>query len=585
MKDIRTRIQEISDDKRARLAHLLQKKLEKSQNKQPLNGEYDVVILGGGLAGLTLARQIKQARPETSILVAEKRKHPVPEVAFKVGESTVELGTHYLRDVLGLTEHLETYQLPKAGLRCFFTAGNNNDIAQRVELGGRIIPPVPSHQFDRGRLENMLGEENLTLGVDFWHDCKVREVSFGSSQHLVSLLRDTQELTVSARWVVDASGRAGLLKRQLGLAEKVTHDASAVWFRIDDKIDVTEWSSDERWRARVPDGLRWLSTNHLMGRGYWVWLIPLPSGATSIGIVADEKLHPHKQMNRFERALAWLYQHEPQCAQIIDQKRDRLQDFRALKQYAYGCKRVFSAERWALTGEAGVFVDPLYSPGTDFIGMGNSLITDLIIRDLAGEAIRERVEHYNLSYINLFKLFLAIYEGQYALMGNSQVMSAKIVWDFAIYWAVTTLLFFHNNKLFDWTWVSSINHDFQRFNRLHTGMQHFFRQWDEVGTGEWSEIFVDLQKIDFLYQLHLELEAGLGEEELKVQFSKNIDLLEFVAEEMIKQATKNHSLSSNGKDRQSAIHSLLQNNGFVSSTQTKENYGKVRADLSHIWFD
>ena len=94
MNDVTTRIRGLSADKRARLARLLQKKLEKSQNKQPLDGEYDVVILGGGLAGATLAIQLKQARPETSILVAEKRQHPVPEAAFKVGEYEDDLANN-----------------------------------------------------------------------------------------------------------------------------------------------------------------------------------------------------------------------------------------------------------------------------------------------------------------------------------------------------------------------------------------------------------------------------------------------------------------------------------------------------------
>ena len=56
-------------------------------DRQPADS-YDVAILGGGLAGLTLALQIKQERPDTSIFIAEKREGPAPEAAFKVGEST-----------------------------------------------------------------------------------------------------------------------------------------------------------------------------------------------------------------------------------------------------------------------------------------------------------------------------------------------------------------------------------------------------------------------------------------------------------------------------------------------------------------
>src|SRR2546423_15288163 len=52
-------------------------------------GHYDVAILGGGLAGLTLAIQLKRQRPDTSVAVLEKRDGPAPLAAFKVGESTV----------------------------------------------------------------------------------------------------------------------------------------------------------------------------------------------------------------------------------------------------------------------------------------------------------------------------------------------------------------------------------------------------------------------------------------------------------------------------------------------------------------
>src|SRR2546428_6566028 len=112
-----------------------------SQEQRTTADQYDVAILGGGQAGLTLALQLKKTRPATSILVIEKQKHPVPEAAHKVGESTVEIAAHYLRDVLGLGEHLQRQQLNKFGLRMFFSTHGNRDITRRVELGHAVLPP------------------------------------------------------------------------------------------------------------------------------------------------------------------------------------------------------------------------------------------------------------------------------------------------------------------------------------------------------------------------------------------------------------------------------------------------------------
>jgi glycine/D-amino acid oxidase-like deaminating enzyme len=82
--------------------------------------ENNLIILGGGLAGLSLARQLKLRLPNIEITVLERRKHPVPEAAFKVGESTVEIGAHYYGEVLRLKKHLERDQLFKLG---FFPMG------------------------------------------------------------------------------------------------------------------------------------------------------------------------------------------------------------------------------------------------------------------------------------------------------------------------------------------------------------------------------------------------------------------------------------------------------------------------------
>ncbi|GLF93016.1 NAD(P)/FAD-dependent oxidoreductase [Streptomyces yaizuensis] len=496
---------------------------------------FDVVILGGGIAGLTLALQLGRTDPGLRVAVLERQRHPVPEAAHKVGESSVEVQAHYLRDVLGLKEHLERDQLHKFGLRMFFTHAGNEDITRRVEYGQISAAPLASYQLDRGRLENALGTLVTGLGVSFRQRCKVRDVEFGTdgADHVVRFLDGDDEHTLRARWVVDATGRAGLLKRKLGLARALGHRANSSWFRIDHEVDVQEWSKDERWRARVDGGLRRLSTNHLMGPGYWVWLIPLASGSTSIGIVADDAAHSFDGFNTLERALEWLDGHEPQCAAEVRLHLDKIQDFRVMKDYAYGCRQVYSGERWCLTGEAGVAIDPLYSSGGDLMAISNGLITDLVTRDRRGEDIEERAVAHNQVYLVLSEIWLVAYEGQYPVMGNPQVMVAKVIWDTIIYWAVPGLLFFHDKfRRFGESPRAFVN--LQRTWLLHTRVQEFLREWHQVGNEPASDVFADPYSLmDFIVDLHNGMAAGLDDEELEEQFGRNVVLLEEIAGQLV----------------------------------------------------
>ena len=61
---------------------------------------YDVLIMGGGLSGLTLAIQLKRKIENIRILIAEKASYPMPEAAHKVGESSVEIASYYFMIVL-----------------------------------------------------------------------------------------------------------------------------------------------------------------------------------------------------------------------------------------------------------------------------------------------------------------------------------------------------------------------------------------------------------------------------------------------------------------------------------------------------
>ena len=526
MSTIQEELRTLTPAQRTQLAERLKHRLAPAAGHRK---EVDVLIIGGGLSGLTLARQLRRSRSDISILVVDKAQFPVPEAAFKVGESTVEMGAHYLRDVLGLGDYLQKNHLVKAGLRYYFPAGDNEDISRRVEVGGSIIPPVHSYQLDRGRLENMLWDENQKDGVECWEGCSVHDIDLGEPRHIVTVRQDGRETKVAARWLVDASGRAGLLKRHLQLAEPFPHDASAVWFRINAKINIDDWSDDPTWRGRTPPDMRWLGTNHLMGSGYWVWLIPLVNDITSVGIVADESLHPHQQMNRFDRALAWLQKHEPQCAHAVAAQQEDLQDFRALRHYAHGCQRVFSNQRWCLTGEAGVFTDPFYSPGSDFIGMSNCLTADLILRELADADVQSRIAFYNQVYLKTFRSFMTIFQGQYPLMGNPQVMAAKIVWDWALYWALAALLFFHDNRRFDPVWSATVGDELRQFDLLNSDMQAFFQQLRFNRTGSGSTQYHDVFSFAFLEDLHYGLEAHWDDESLKRQLKENLALMNSIA--------------------------------------------------------
>ncbi len=500
-----------------------------------LTDVYDMVILGGGIAGLSLALEMKKKHPATTILVVEKQEHPVVEAAHKVGESTVEIAAYYMRDILGLEEHLRDQQLRKFGLRMFFSLDGNQDITHRVEYGQIESAPLPAYQIDRGRMENALGEELRKHGLTFLDGSKILQVILQPEQefHRVMIQNVEGDREVQARWVVDATGRSSLLKRQLGLAKKVGHHANAVWFRVGYSINIDTWSNDAEWLARITAGERSLSTNHLMGAGYWVWIIPLASGSTSVGIVTDASMHNFEDMNRFDRALNWLHEHEPQCAAEIEREKDKIQDFRVMKDYSYSCEQVFSGDRWGLIGEAAVAIDPLYSSGGDLIAIGNGLTCDLVSRSLAGEDVSELAEGHSQLFLIFSEVWLVAYENQYPLMGNARVMVAKVIWDTVIYWAFPGLLYFHD-KIRTLSENPLTVANLYRCWNLHGRVQAFFREWHAIDQPAASDTFADpYSLLEFLVDLHTGMAAGLPDAELEAQFAQNTRLLEHLAGQLV----------------------------------------------------
>jgi 2-polyprenyl-6-methoxyphenol hydroxylase-like FAD-dependent oxidoreductase len=145
-----------------------------------MSDHYDVVICGGGLAGLTLGRQLRQSLPHLSIAIIDKTARPLPAAAHKVGESSVEIGAHYFSRVLDLEQYLAKAQLPKLGLRFFF-GDSRGPLENRPELGARQFPPVPSYQLDRGVLENDLRRLGQESGITFYEGSTVESIELAQA--------------------------------------------------------------------------------------------------------------------------------------------------------------------------------------------------------------------------------------------------------------------------------------------------------------------------------------------------------------------------------------------------------------------
>lgn len=502
-----------------------------------MKNQYDVVILGGGLAGLTLALQLKQNEPDISITILEMRKSAAPSAAHKVGESTVELGTYYLREVLGLGDYLDEHQLPKLGLRFYFSPHVKEQIDQRVELGAKDYLPVPSHQIDRGIFENELINRLSEMGVNIQLGARTKAVDLNGAGHTVTYLQGGDTKTITSNWVVDGTGRAGVLKRQEQFEKALEHDINAVWFRVKGVIDVDNWSDNVVWREKIEAGIRRLGTVHFMGKGYWVWLIPLVSGNTSIGIVADPRFHDFTEINKFDKAMNWLAANEPLCAEQLEAYRSELMDFRILKHYSHDSGRFYATDKWGVVGEAGAFLDPFYSPGTDFIALGNMWMSDLILRDYRGEDVASRSIIYERVHAAFFQSWVPIYQNQYELFGNTQVMVAKILWDWAVYWAIPTLLF--TNKGYTnmevlralFTTRNSIG---TQLGKLNKQMQAFFREWNEMEDEPFINYYIDFFDIPFLKDLHIALEEQHEEQRLVEVCAENLVILEEMAAEIFR---------------------------------------------------
>ena len=390
--------------------------------------EFDVAIMGGGLAGNLLARQLRRTLPELSIGLFERET----SASYKVGEATVEIASNYLVRRLGLSSYLYENQLPKNGLRYFFDDETRSlPLHEMSEIGTFNLPFHPAFQLNRASLEEDLFELNRRDGVKVRRGVAVKaiELGRGGAAHHFEIEDERGGQRVRARWLIDAAGRRGLIAKLEGLrVSEPSHAIGSVWGRFEDVVDVDSLGP-ESFRARVRHTPRRLSTIHFCYPGYWIWFIPLRGGLTSVGVTGAQVAR-RRELRTPEGFRAFLDEHAAARALLTGAK---LLDVGSYARIAYGTQRFFHADRWGLSGEAAQSSDPLYSPGSDFIALENDFLCDLIRRDFAGEdaaALAERTDVYDRFMRFRHEATMLLYCQLYDGLGSFELAAAK--WDFDI---------------------------------------------------------------------------------------------------------------------------------------------------------
>lgn len=425
---------------------------------------YDVVVVGAGLAGLTLARQL-QLETSHSVLVLDRRS-VLPPREQKVGEATVQLSAFYLAKVLDLEEHLVHDHLMKYNLRFYWkTAGRSNrSLEDYSQAYIRNLSNIASYQLDRNVLEqeliHLLAADDrmavhhpvtqVTVALAGGEGDRAA-VTPSEDDHQVSFV-DAAGVRheVATRWVIDATGRARLLARRLGLERRspIRHGSYFLW--VEGNLDIerlTDRTLRERRLAPERGELGHLpfalATNHFAGEGFWFWVIPLRDDKTSLGLVFDRERVPASAVSSPEKLVAWISEQFPLFARDLPGR--RILHATGLLDFSHGCTQTLSADRWALTGEAGRFLDPLYSPGGDFIAIHNTLIVDAI-RATDYTEREGRCRRYEQLLRAVFESFVPSYATTYDLLGDAEAFSLKYTWELTIYFGFYVFPFV--NELF-----------------------------------------------------------------------------------------------------------------------------------------
>jgi len=299
---------------------------------------YDVAIIGGGPAGSTAATFL--ALSGHKVIVLEKEKFP----RFHIGESLLPYSMGAFQR-LGVREKLDAKFLPKYGAEICTSCGKGAAKFNFKDAYGAVHERA--YQVTRSEFDKVLLDHSAESGAEIREETTVEDIAFGENEVAIITARAGEKEKVSARYVIDCSGRNAVIGKFLNLKKPYPNLKKFSVFAHYEKV-----ARDEGHEGTYSRLVR--------GKDRWFWMIPLSETKMSIGVVMDVsdfkalKLKP-------EDALDAMLREQPEIWSRMTQS-TRVGPVRSESDYSYRNKRL-TGDRWMLAGDAAGFIDPIFSTG------------------------------------------------------------------------------------------------------------------------------------------------------------------------------------------------------------------------------
>ena len=326
----------------------------------------DVLIVGAGPAGAVAAGFLRQQGRR--VLVLEREQFP----RFSIGESLLPQSMEYIQAAGMLQDVVEAgFQFKNGAAFAWGDRYTDFDFRDKFSEGWGT-----TYQVQRVTFDKVLADAAARQGAEIRYRHEVTAIDLaGDRPRVTARDADGAVVEVEARFVLDASGFGRTLPRLLDLETPSNFPVrGAVFTHVADRIP--QDGPFDRQKIRV--------TVHPGRPDVWFWTIPFSNGRCSIGVVAEQAFLAQYAGTESERLRAILAE-EPGLSALLQ---DAVWDTPARQIVGYSANvKSLWGKGFALLGNAGEFLDPVFSSGVTIAFKSASLATQCLAREFAGETV------------------------------------------------------------------------------------------------------------------------------------------------------------------------------------------------------